>query len=179
MKSVYRILVTVVFMGVFILAPVLTYVNSYYGVMNKFDSVREHYAGGIAEYNNLIKEIREQGSYSEENREWLIGLLEYMPEGDMAYLKRDADSMDRLHDLLTGDSIPMTEGMTVEDAVIDLIVSDDVLKAEEFKDSVVRDDVIPYVYVLLPMGFGFVMYVLVMMVLEKKLNRRKKVKDVS
>lgn len=179
MKSVYRILVTVVFMGVFILAPVLTYVNSYYGVMNKFDSVRENYAGGIAEYNNLIKEIREQGSYSEENREWLIGLLEYMPEGDMAYVKRDVDSMDRLHDLLTGDSIPMTEGMTVEDAVMDLIVSDDVLKAEEFKDSVVRDDVIPYVYVLLPMGFGFVMYVLVMMVLEKKLNRRKKVKDVS
>lgn len=179
MKSVYRIVVTVVFMGVFLLAPALTYVNSYYGLMNKFDSVREHYAGGIAEYNNLIKEVREQGSYSGENREWLIGLLEYMPEGDMAYLKRDADSMDRLHDLLKGDSTPMTEGMTVEDAVMDLIVSDDVLKAEDFKDSVVRDDVIPYVYVLLTMGLGLVLYVLVMIGLEKKLNRRKKVKDVS
>lgn len=62
---------------------------------------------------------------------------------------------------------------------MDLIVSDDVLKAEDFKDSVVRDDVIPYVYVLLTMGLGLVLYVLVMIGLEKKLNRRKKVKDVS
>ena len=178
MKSVYRVLVTVVFALCFLVVPVLTYVHSYYGVMNKFDSVREYYAGGINEYNTLIGEIRDRGSYTEGDRELLIRLMEYLPEEDLAYLKRDAGSMDRLKGLLEGDSVPMTEGMTTEDAVMDLIVSDDVLKAEEFDDSVVRGDVISYVYVVLPMIIGFVMYVVVMYGLEKRLNRRKKVADL-
>ena len=179
MKSVYRVLVTVLFMVLFLLAPVLTYVNSYYGLMNKFDSVREYYAGGVYEYNKLIGEIRDRGSYTEDDRELLIRLMEYLPEEDLAYLKRDEDSMDRLKGLLEGDSVPMTAGMTTEDAVMDLVVSDDVLKAEEFEDSVVRGDVISYMYVVLPMIIGFVLYVVVMYGLEKKLNRRKKGSVVS
>ena len=127
--------VNVVLLCVFFILPTVYVGNVYYESYREYEDVYESHGDLVREYNDVVTTIRGKASYTENEANSIIGLVESVEESDLDVLVRDAYAVYYMKGLLSGESSAMDGSVSNEEEVVRIVEDDSVLLADTYWES--------------------------------------------